>query len=656
MGKAGPVSRRLARRGQQGAARRTWENPSTPLSDPDDWLFDELCGPRSTAGVRVNRETALTISAFYRGVASIARDISKVPLVIYKKIDSGEERGRVRATDHPAYRLLRYKPNEYMNGMQFIETMVGHLKMDGNAYAIIERDAKGRPTALLPTNPMRTYPVRANGVLWYVVEFGEKGRMVRLDPSNVLHFKGLSFDGLIGYSVLHMARESLGTSLATREYGSRFFSGGGRPGVILEHPGTMTEPAQTRLKASWDKMYSGLENAHKTAILEEGMKANVLSESLKDSQLAELQQFQVRDVANWLGIPPHKLGDTARTSYNSIEQENQSYLDEALDGDMRRIECEVYEKLLTEEEKDQETHTIEFMRQALVRADIKTRFESYQIGSNMGVFDIDDIREKENMNPLPGGQGKVRMVPLNMQSVASLASKITALDGQSEDSLAFKRKVVELLLGDDTANDVIYNLTDVEQLLEEVGLALNDGAKAPWLPIIAAAGPAVSGETTLDEDGDVIGGAIEDSPAHSPTSPPASPPTAAVPADPETSPARAHARQILRDAVLRMAGRIHASTKRATRRPDTFDAKVEQSRIQHERDIREALAPVIGLLDQCDPSESKKRATKAARRMLANFGLVTERIAAGVPQSQFAAAIDWAGRQWINQVRDARLI
>lgn len=406
--------------GAPAEGRASLENPSTPLSNPDEWLYEALGARKSASGVRVNRETALTYAAVWRGTNLISRDVGKLPLVIYKR--QGE--GKARAPEHAAYNLLRRKPNQYMTAFVFRQTLQAHVLLRGNGYAYIFRRGDGTPLELLPLNPDSTYPVRENGVLMYITEIsltvqGQTGgapvvQLRKLPAADVLHIKGLSFDGLIGYDVITKARESLGLGIAMEEFGSRFFRNNAKPSVVIEHPGKLTDQAAKKLREQWNSIHSGLENAHKTAVLEEGMKLKEFSIAARNAQLIESRQFQIREVANWFGVPPHKLGDTTRTAFASLEQENQSYLDDALDPWLVNWEEECWDKLLTEEEKAGDTHVIEFMRHALVRANLADRGIFYSAALSAGWISRDEVRARENLNPIPDGQGQVFLFPLNM--------------------------------------------------------------------------------------------------------------------------------------------------------------------------------------------------------------------------------------------------
>lgn len=385
--------------------RRSLENPSTPL-DPD---YDSgWYGAESSSGIRISREKALTYSAVWRAVTLISSTVAKLPLHIYKRTGQGKE----RAVNHPAYKLVRFNPNAEMNAFVFWQTLMGHVLLDGNAYAYIFRSGDAAPLELIPLAPSDTYPVRENGNLLYVTKAGTEWR--RLLPENVLHIKGLGYDGLCGYSVIAKARDSFGLGIGARRYQEVYLRNNARPSAIIELPGTMQPPAQQELLRQWNEMHQGLDNAHRTAILTNGAKLNAYSINARDSQLLETRQFEIREIANWFGLPPHKLGDSSRTAYNSLEQENQSFLDDTLDPWLVAIEQECRDKLLTEREKQADSHIVEFLRQALIRADIVARYTAYNIGKTGGWLNDDNIAAAENMNALPNGLGQQYWAPLNM--------------------------------------------------------------------------------------------------------------------------------------------------------------------------------------------------------------------------------------------------
>jgi HK97 family phage portal protein len=388
--------------------RRTLENPNTTLDDPAEWLVDVFGGGQADSGILVNSKTALTYSPVYRATALLARSVAKLPLLVYKRTGDGKE----RATDHPAYNLLRQRPNSDMGAFKWKETCQARVLNKGNSYSYVIRDGSGKPIEIIPLVPDKTYPVRENGILMYVTEVS--GQIRKLPASNVLHIRGLGDDGILGQSVISYAKESLGLGMAAQKFGAVFFKNGAKPSIVLEHPANLSKPAAERLRDSWMTAHSGLDNAHKPAVLEEGMKVNAYSQSNEDSQLLGLLAANVRDVANWYGLPPHLLGDTTRTAYASLEMENQSFLDNSLDPWLCLWEEECREKLLTEEEKRSDSHVIEFMRSALARANMSERYNAYTSALQNGWMSRDEVRARENLNPIPDGEGEKFFIPKNM--------------------------------------------------------------------------------------------------------------------------------------------------------------------------------------------------------------------------------------------------
>lgn len=380
--------------------RRSIENPATPLGS-DPWHTATFGGGVAASGVTVNRKTALALSAVWRAMNMIPTDVSKLPLIVYRR--KGE--GRERAKDHPAYSLLLRKANREQTINVLLKTAVTCRLGDGNGYAFIARDGAGRPLELIHLDSPSTIPVRENGQLWYVVTIRlDSGDIQRkLHPDNVIHLRGLSYDGLKGLSVFDVGKSSIGLGIAAERYGGKFFANSLTPSVVLETPEKLSSDSISKLKEQWREMQGGLENAHKIAVLEGGMSLKPWSMTAKESQFVETRKLNVRDIANLFGVPPHKLGDETRTAFASLEQENQSYLDGALDGLLREIEMEFMDKLLTEREKEEDTHYIEFNRSALVRADLAARTESYAKATGGPWMTPNEVRRAENMNDIEGG-------------------------------------------------------------------------------------------------------------------------------------------------------------------------------------------------------------------------------------------------------------
>lgn len=393
------------------------------LTKADKDFYDVAFGGASTAsGVTVSPSKALTYAAYWRGINLISQAIAKTPVTLYERM---QPIGKKRASGHPSYRLLRRSAGPDLSARTFKLHMMCNVMLHGNAYAFIARNAIGRIVELvmLPQSSSTVTVERKAGRLVYRLRWKPDGGLEQEQlaaPEEMFHIRGLGDNGVTGFSVISYAAETLGIGLALRDYGARFFSNDARPGVVLEHPGRLGKDAAQSLREQWDARHRGRERAHNVAVLQEGMKLTPFSISARDAQMIESRRFEIRDIANILGVPPHKLGDDARSSYNSLEQENQAFLDDAVDPWMTALEDEADRKLLTDRERETESHLHEFNRNAIVRVNIADRFAAYNIGIQAGILNRDEARDRENLNPIPDGSGSVFLVPLNMAPSSDL--------------------------------------------------------------------------------------------------------------------------------------------------------------------------------------------------------------------------------------------
>lgn len=369
-----------------------------------------LGGAPTATGKAVNETTALGADAVWACVRVISEDVAKLPLVTYRRL---QPRGKERVPNHPLYSLLHDQPNPLMGSLQFRETMQAHLCTWGNAYAEIERDDVGRPVGLWPLNPrnmQRPERSRADTLLYpYTLP---NGQPVVFPQARMFHLRGLSFDGVVGYSPIAVHRETVGLDLALKEYGARFFGNGARPGGVLQSKTALSQGAIDRLKASWEMAHQGLSQAHRVAILEEGLEWKQVGLPNEDAQYIDAQKLSVLDIARIYRVPPHKIADLDRATYSNIESQSISFVTDTLLPWLVRWEQQINMDLLLPSERA--TYFVEHLVSGLLRGDTQSRFAAYAVGRQWGWLSADDIRELENMNPLPDGQGAIYLVPLNM--------------------------------------------------------------------------------------------------------------------------------------------------------------------------------------------------------------------------------------------------
>ncbi len=380
---------------------------NTPPPDDDFWYG--AVGQTSQAGVKVSPETAMTISTVFRCVSAIGQDVAGMPLKMYRRL----ERGKEEARNHPLYELLHDQPNTWQTAFEWREMMLGHLLLRGNAYNLIVPGARGFADQLIPLHPGRMKVEQLeNRRLRYTYNW-ENGRQEIFTQDEIFHLRGLSSDGIVGLSVVALARDSFGLGIATERYGARFFGNNAMPGGVLQSQGKLSPVAQARLRDSWQKLYGGVDRSHNIAVLEEGLTWQQVGLSNEDSQFLETRNFQIEEVARWFGVPLHRIGHTEKaTSWGTgIEQFNIGYIVYTLQPWLVRIEQAIRRDLILAKE----TFFAEFLIDGLLRGDSKTRAESHRISIMTGYKTRNEAREQENQNPLPGLDEP--LVPLNMATV-----------------------------------------------------------------------------------------------------------------------------------------------------------------------------------------------------------------------------------------------
>lgn len=359
----------------------------------------------STAGKYVTERSSMQMTAVYSCVRVLAEAVAGLPLHLYKYTDSG---GKDKAVDNPLYFLLHDEPNPEMTSFVFRETLMTHLLLWGNAYAQIIRNGKGEVVAMYPLMPNRMSVNRDdNGNLYYKylrsLEDAHRANTneVMLSPSEVLHIPGLGFDGLVGYSPIAMAKNAVGMAIACEEYGAKFFANGATPGGILEHPGIVKDPAKVR--ESWNAVYQGSGNAHRIAVLEEGMKYTPIGISPEQAQFLETRKFQINEIARIFRVPPHMVGDLEKSSFSNIEQQSLEFVKYTLEPWLVRWEQAMVRSLLSKSEKEQ--YFIKFNVDGLLRGDYESRMNGYATARQNGWMSANDIRQLENLDRISEKEG-----------------------------------------------------------------------------------------------------------------------------------------------------------------------------------------------------------------------------------------------------------
>jgi HK97 family phage portal protein len=382
-----------------GGEKRTLENPLTPLTAEQLVSYLDLAPAQS--GVNVTAIRAANQATVISCVKILAETLAMLPLKTYERL---QPRGRAVAFQHPTYTLLHDRANPELPAFIFREVMQAHLGLWGNAYAEIETTRAGKIIALWPIAPWKVEVRRENAEKYYIVSLNN-GSRVALGADRVMHVPGFDYrDGLQGISPIASMREAIGLAIATETFGAKWFGSGARPGGIITRPKevpALSVPAAKAFKESWEQAHSGLSNAQRVAILEEGMQWQQTGIPPDDSQFLETRLFQKREIAGWYRVPLHMLADLERATFSNIEQQGIDFVTHTMGPWLSRWEAVVNYDLFSE--ADRATYYAEFLVTALLRGDQAARAAYYTQRFNVGSISPNDIRELENENPIEGG-------------------------------------------------------------------------------------------------------------------------------------------------------------------------------------------------------------------------------------------------------------
>ena len=361
---------------------------------------------RADSGERVDERTAMQIATVYACVRLLAESVASLPLHLYRITD--DIGGKEKAKYHPLYKILYRQANPEMTSFTFRETMMTHLLLWGNAYAQIVRDGGNRILGLYPLLPENVEVDRdERGRLYYIYHAytnevpGEKNKNLVFRREEILHIPGLGFNGLVGFSPIAMMKNALGATIAVEKYGSAFFRNAGTLSGVLEHPGVLKDPQ--KIRDNWAEVYSGANNAHKIAVLEENMHYKPISLPPEDSQFLSTKEFDVEEICRIFRVPPHLVQDLKRSTFNNIEHQGISYVQYTLMPWLERFEQGIVKDALVGDEQD--NYFPKFNVDGLLRGDYESRMRGYATGFANGFLSPNNIRQLENMDPIPDEEG-----------------------------------------------------------------------------------------------------------------------------------------------------------------------------------------------------------------------------------------------------------
>lgn len=365
----------------------------------DYWYYP--IGEATRAGVRVTRDQMLRISSVLQGIRFPSQTIAGLPRFIFQIQEDG--RSREKDTEHPLNKVLRHTPNPWQTSFQFVEMMNSRAMLEGIALAekVYEGDTL---MALIPLESKRliTIEQRSNGRLRYIFRRTEgTTRTILQEEMFALCGFGVGImQEFRGIPLGDHMREAAGLQLAIEAYGSTFFGNSQMPRVVLKSPHEIKEVTRQRMKADWQRSY-GTDGQHGTALLEAGTDIEVLSTKNDEAQFLETKKAMIGEFARFTDVTPHRLHDLEKSSYNNVEQMSLESVVYGLTPHVERWEETCYRDLLSESDRESGRY-VEFILDGLLRGDTAARAQLYQSGINTGWLTRNEVREKENMNPIEG--------------------------------------------------------------------------------------------------------------------------------------------------------------------------------------------------------------------------------------------------------------
>jgi HK97 family phage portal protein len=370
-----------------GGFVRPWTRRERSLSD----------GSQEPREIPVTESTALSLSAVWGCVNLLAGTIGSLPMELHKGSDATQK----KAKDHPLYRILHDSPNFDQTALDFWEYVAAAVELRGNFFARVERSGAA-VSALFPVYELVNVILASDGSRRY--QWSELGQSFDLPSEQMLHIRGFGGHPLGGMSTLAFARHTFGLSLNINEAAGETFRNGLRPSGTLSFEKFLTPEQRDIIETKLLEKFAGAMRAGRPMVLEGGTSWQQLTINPEDAQMLESRAFSIEEICRFFGVPPFMVGHTEKsTSWGTgLEQQTLAFLKFTLRRRLRRIEQAVNKQLLTTRDRAAGIKS-RFDVDALLRGDSAGRAAFYQSGLTNGWMTINEVRAKENLPPVEGG-------------------------------------------------------------------------------------------------------------------------------------------------------------------------------------------------------------------------------------------------------------
>jgi HK97 family phage portal protein len=357
--------------------------------------WDDLVAMAAESGVRITPETAMKTAAYFACARVVAETVGSLPLHLYRRLD---DHNSERAKDLPLYNVLAKRPNRWQTRYEWVEQMCLHLGFYGNSYQFKVAGDRGSVSELRPLNPAGMKVVQEGDMsLSYVYTDPSTGRQQAYRDDQIMHVRWLSFDGIHGEVPVELGKDAIGLARALEQYAAAFYKNNAQPGIVLHTDQALPREVREQLRDQWEAAHRGPAKAGRTAILSNGLKADTVSATNQESQLAELWMQSLLAICRVWRMPPHMIQELGRATWGNLQSEMVSFEKFTIAPWLRRIEGAIERDVLPE---DGDLYA-EFLVEGLLRGDITSRYAAYEVAIRNGWMTPEEVRMKENLGPMP---------------------------------------------------------------------------------------------------------------------------------------------------------------------------------------------------------------------------------------------------------------
>lgn len=360
--------------------------------------WSEFSGWDTWSGTNVNRNTIGGLPAATAAIRLISETVGMIPLLVY----SGDAVDRERARRTWQWRILHDQPNEDQSPFDFKQDLSSSIETSGNAY-IWKMKVRRQVEQAFVLDPAIVKVKRVGGRK--IFEVTVNGETQVFTPSQILHVRGWTIQAGAdeGLSPISYHRHALGSALAINEFEGRFFRNNASPGGGIEVPGDVDAETLNMYRQQWEENHAGLGNAHRPAVFKNGAKWTPIGLSLEDAQFIQSKEFSVEEVSRIFRISaPGLLSMVGKNVVNETAAEDfERFLKIDLAPRLSRIE----QAFMSDRDFFEPGGEVfpEFLADAILRPDIKTRYEAYRLARQGGWLTPNEMRAKENLPPVEGG-------------------------------------------------------------------------------------------------------------------------------------------------------------------------------------------------------------------------------------------------------------